>query len=63
MRFFFRATRQWLGLRVAPAPVQISFSNKVEASAGMDALRAQLPAVETDLIVRWIREERERRLP
>ena len=38
-------------------------SGKRDASARMDALRARLPAVETDRIVRWIREERERRLP
>ena len=38
-------------------------SNRREASARMDALRARLPAVETDRIVRWIREERERRRP
>jgi len=37
-------------------------SRKRDASARMDALRARLPAVETDQIVRWIREERERRL-
>ena len=34
-----------------------------DAAARMDALRARLPAVETDQIVRWIREEREPRLP
>ncbi|MYC91267.1 MAG: hypothetical protein F4106_09515 [Gemmatimonadetes bacterium] len=34
-----------------------------DASARMDALRARLPAVETDRIVRWIREAREKRLP
>ena len=33
-----------------------------EASARMDALRARLPAVGTDEVVRWIREERERRV-
>ena len=38
-------------------------SRKRDASARMDALRARLPAVETDRIVRWIREEREQRLP
>ena len=36
--------------------------DKRDASARMDALRARLPAVETDQIVRWIREEREQRL-
>lgn len=34
-----------------------------EACSRMDALRARLPAVETDRIVRWIRDGRERRLP
>ena len=34
-----------------------------DASARMDALRARLPAVGTDQIVRWIREDREQRLP
>ena len=38
-------------------------SRRREASARMDALRARLPTVETDRIVRWIREGRERRLP
>ena len=38
-------------------------SRKRDAAARMDALRARLPAVETDRIVRWIREGRERRLP
>ena len=37
-------------------------SAKRDASARMDALRARLPVVETDQIVRWIREGRERRL-
>ena len=46
------AIREWSGT-----------SRRREASARMDALRARLPAVETDRIVRWIREERERRLP
>ena len=32
-----------------------------EAAARMDALRARLPAVGTDEVVRWIREGRERR--
>lgn len=36
-------------------------SMRREASARMDALRARLPTVETCQIVRWIREERERR--
>ncbi|MCY3601204.1 MAG: hypothetical protein OXN85_14650 [Gemmatimonadetes bacterium] len=35
--------------------------DKRDAAARMDALRAQLPPVETDQIVRWIREEREQR--
>ena len=38
-------------------------SGRREACARMDALRARLPAVETERIVRWIREGRERRLP
>ena len=46
------AIRQWSGT-----------SRRRDASARMDALRARLPAVETDQVVRWIREERERRLP
>lgn len=37
-------------------------SARRDAAARMDALRARLPAVETDEIVRWIREGRERRL-
>lgn len=32
-----------------------------EAAARMNALRARLPAVGTDEVVRWIREGRERR--
>ena len=46
------AIREWSGA-----------SRRRDASARMDALRARLPAVETDQIVRWIREEREQRLP
>ena len=46
------AIREWAGA-----------SKRRDASAGMDALRARLPAVETDRIVRWIREGRERQLP
>ena len=38
-------------------------SKRREASARMDALRARLPTVETDWIVGWIREGRERRVP
>ncbi len=38
-------------------------SRRRDASARMDALRARLPAVETDQIVRWIQKEREQRLP
>ena len=38
-------------------------SRRREASARMDALRARLPVVKTEQIVRWIREGRERRLP
>ncbi|MDE2981378.1 MAG: hypothetical protein OXU74_09295 [Gemmatimonadota bacterium] len=44
------AIREWAGVAM-----------RREASARMDALRARLPAVETCRIVRWIREERERR--
>ena len=36
-------------------------SARRDAAARMDALRARLPAVRTDEVVRWIREERERR--
>lgn len=43
------AIREWSGA-----------SRRRDASARMDALRARLPAVPTDRIVRWIREERER---
>ena len=32
-----------------------------DAAARMDALRAQMPPVATDELVRWIREQRERR--
>ena len=46
------AIREWSGA-----------SRKQDASARMDALRARLPAVETDRIVRWIREAREQRQP
>ena len=46
------AIREWSGA-----------AGKRDAAARMDALRARLPAVETDQIVRWIREEREQRLP
>ena len=31
-----------------------------DAAASMDALRRRLPAIATDEVVRWIREERER---
>lgn len=37
-------------------------SRRRDAAARMDALRARMPMVETDRIVRWIREERERPL-
>ncbi len=46
------AIQEWSGI-----------SRRREAVARMDALRAPLPAVETDRIVQWIREGRERRLP
>ena len=45
------AIREWSGA-----------SRRRDACARMDALRARLPAVETDRIVRWIREAREHRL-
>jgi len=35
--------------------------DKQDAATRMDALRARLPAVKTDQIVRWIREQREQR--
>ena len=43
------AIRQWAGA-----------SRRRDASARMDALRERLPAIGTDRIVRWIREDRER---
>ena len=46
------AIREWSGA-----------SLRQDAPARMDALRARLPAVETERIVRWIREDREQRLP
>lgn len=46
------AIREWSGA-----------SRRRSASARMDALRERLPAVATDRIVRWIREERERLVP
>ncbi len=46
------AIREWSGT-----------SRRRDASARMDALRARMPAIETDRIVRWIREDRERRVP
>lgn len=45
------AIREWSGA-----------ARKRDACARMDALRSRLPAVETDRIVRWIREERDQRL-
>ena len=45
------AIREWAGAAA-----------RRDASARMDALRARLAPVETDQIVRWIREERDRRL-
>lgn len=44
------AIREWAGA-----------ARRRDASARMDALRTRIPAVETDQIVRWIREGRERR--
>ena len=46
------AVREWAG-----------GSKRRGACARMDARRSRLPTVETDQIVRWIREEREQRLP
>ena len=46
------AIREWAGT-----------SRRQDATARMDALRARLPTVRTDRIVRWIREGREQRLP
>ena len=46
------AIREWSGA-----------SRRQDASARMDAQRARLPTVGTDQIVRWIREDREQRLP
>ena len=45
------AIREWAGAAA-----------RQDSCARMDALRARLPTVETDQIVRWIREEREQRL-
>ncbi len=45
------AIREWAGAAA-----------RRDASARMDALRGRLPTVETDQIVRWIRDEREQRL-
>ena len=44
------AIRDWSGASVRRSAV-----------ARMDALRSQLPSVATEDVVRWIREERERR--
>ena len=46
------AIREWAGA-----------ARRRDASARMDALRERLPAIATDQIVQWIREDRERRLP
>ncbi len=46
------AIREWSGT-----------SRRREAAARVDALRARLPAVETERIVRWIREGRKRQRP
>ena len=43
------ALRAWIGRR-----------RRRDASREMDALRAQLPKVSTEEVVRWIREDRER---
>ena len=45
------AIREWAGAAA-----------RRDASARMDTLRAWLPTVETDQIVRWIHEQREQRL-
>ncbi|MCZ0944551.1 MAG: hypothetical protein OXJ53_15980 [Gammaproteobacteria bacterium] len=44
------AIREWSGK-----------SMRQSAAARMDSLRARLPSVPTEDVVRWIREERERR--
>jgi len=44
------AIREWSGA-----------SARRNAAARMDSLRAQLPPVATEDVVRWVREERERR--
>ena len=43
------AIREWSGA-----------SARQDAAGRMDALRARLPPVATDQVVRWIREDRER---
>ena len=45
------AIREWFGVSARRA-----------AAARMDSLRARLPPVATEDLVRWVREERERRL-
>ena len=45
------AIREWSGA-----------SARRDAAGRMDSLRARLPPVATDDVIRWIREERERRL-
>ena len=44
------AIREWSGA-----------SARRDAAARMDSLRARLPRVATEDVVRWVREERERR--
>ena len=44
------AIREWSGA-----------SARRNAAARMDALRARLPPISTDDVVRWVREQRERR--
>ena len=44
------AIREWSGA-----------SARRDAAARMDAMRARLPPVATEDVVRWVREERERR--
>ncbi len=45
-----RAIREWSGA-----------SARRDAAARMDSLRTRLPPIATEDVVRWIREERERR--
>ena len=50
-------------LRPGAAMPKAGRGDGTATSPRIDALRARLPAAETDEIVRWIREERAQRLP